>query len=255
MRCDVCDTAIKPRTGERITPDVFSYLLDNGFGLDETNIMMLTDAGMPRSEAEAALKNQYLQSKSDWLLCPHCVAEAVAVMARRKEFWVAPDYLAVTRSAEEVGLGFAILGAPVALSRAVWYENVEWSNEDTDRQIYQEQDARLWDVMFAAGETLQLKINQFMRNQIHSYSILCIPRDGASTDAIQVKLEIRPVEIRGQKWLLIDKSKLEKSEKSATSDHEKSNKKELKSIHEKTMLDLRRAIHKSNKAQGLKPRD
>jgi len=34
-----------------------------------------------------------------------------------------------------------------------------------------------------------------------------------------------------------------------------SNKKELKSIHEKTMLDLRRAIHKSNKALGLKPRD
>jgi hypothetical protein len=34
-----------------------------------------------------------------------------------------------------------------------------------------------------------------------------------------------------------------------------SNKKELKSIHQKTMLDLRRAIHKSDKAMGLKPRD
>jgi len=188
-------------------------LLDNGFGLDETNIKMLTDAGMHRTAAEVALKNQYRQSKSDWLLCPHCAAEAMAMMARRSESWVAPDYLAVTRTAEEVGLGFDVLGAPVAVSRPVWYEYVEWSNEDSDRQIYQEQDARLWDVMFTAGGTLQLKINLFLRNQIHQYSILCIPRDGVSTDAIQVNLEIRPVEIRGQKWLVIDKSKEKKSEK------------------------------------------
>lgn len=70
MRCDVCNAAVTPGAGERITPDVFTYLLDNGFGLDETNIKMLTDAGIPRSAAEAALTEQYRQSTSDWFFVP-----------------------------------------------------------------------------------------------------------------------------------------------------------------------------------------
>ncbi len=136
MRCDVCNKALAPGAGERITPDIFNYLLNNGFGLDETNIKMLTDAGMTRSAAESALKEQYRQSKSDWLLCPSCAAKAMAIIAGQTELWVTSDYLSVTRTAEEVGLGFDIVGAPVALSRSVWHECVEWSEEDTERQAY-----------------------------------------------------------------------------------------------------------------------
>ncbi len=206
MRCDVCNAAATPEAGERITPDVFTYLLDNGFGLDETNIKMLTDAGMPRSAAEAALTEQYRQSTSDWFLCPRCAAKAMAMMARRTESWVTPDYLAVTRTAEEVGLGFDVFGAPVALGRVVWQECIEWTDRDSERQTYQEQDARLWDVMFTGGGTLQLKVNEFMKSRVHRYSVLCIPRDGKSTDASKINLLISPREIRGQLWLVIDKA-------------------------------------------------
>jgi len=89
--------------------------------------------------------------------------EHVSDPSSEDELWVAPDYLAVTRTAEEVGMGFDTIGAPVAVSRAVWDECIVWTDEDARRQAYQEQDARLWDVMFTAGGTLQLKINHFLR--------------------------------------------------------------------------------------------
>ena len=204
MRCDVCNTTVPSGTGERITPEVFTYLMDNGFGLDETNIEMLTDAGMSRSAAEEALKEQYRHSRSDWFLCPDCAAKAMAMITKRAERWASPDYIAVTQTAEKVGLGFGALGASVALSRVVWEECVEWTDEDSERQTYQEQDARLWDVLFTGGGTLQLKVNQFLMERMHRYSVHCIPRDGTSTEAITVRLLIRPAEIRGQQWLVVE---------------------------------------------------
>jgi len=125
------------------------------------------------------------------------------------ELWVAPDYLAVTRTAEEVGMGFDTLGAPVAVSRAVWEECIAWTDEDDRRQTYQEQDARLWDVMFTAGGTLQLKLNQFLRNKLHEYSVECVPRDGSSTDAIKVDLVLKPTMIGGKPWIGIEKAEPE----------------------------------------------
>jgi len=63
MQCDVCNTAITSGAGEQITPDVFTYLIDNGFGLDETNIKMLTDTGISRSAAEDALSKRAIPPK------------------------------------------------------------------------------------------------------------------------------------------------------------------------------------------------
>ena len=83
MRCDVCNAAIPKGTGDRITPETFIYLMDNGFGLDETNIRMLTDGGMSRAAAETALKEQYRGSISDWLLCSNCTAKAMHIMNER----------------------------------------------------------------------------------------------------------------------------------------------------------------------------
>ncbi len=82
MLCDVCNCTVPPQTGKRIKSHIFTYLLDNGFGLDESNIKMLTDAGMPRSAAVAVLKAQYKRSTTDWLLCSQCTAKAIAVLAR-----------------------------------------------------------------------------------------------------------------------------------------------------------------------------
>ena len=85
MLCDVCNATVPSGDGERITPEVFIYLMDKGFGLDETNVKMLTDAGMSRSAAEAVLKEQYRCSGSDWLLCSDCAAKAKTITAGRAE--------------------------------------------------------------------------------------------------------------------------------------------------------------------------
>ena len=122
---------------------------------------------------------------------------------------VTPDFIDVTRTAKDVGMGFDILGAPVAVSRAVWDECILWSKKDNNMQTYQEQDARLWDVLFTAGGTLKMKINQFVHSKLHAYSVECVPRDGSSTDAVQIDLVIRPIKIRGKSWLIIEKAILE----------------------------------------------
>lgn len=203
MLCDVCNAAIPTGSGERITPEIFIYLMDNGFGLDETNIKMLTDAGMSRLEAESSLKQQYRSSTSDWLICSNCAAKAKTISGRT-EAWVTPDYISVTRTAEEVDAGFGVLGAPVAISRAVWEQCVEWTEQDSELQTYQEQDTRLWDVLFTGGTTLQLEINQFVKAQAHRYTIYCVLRDGESTDSVVVKLLIHGKRIRDQSWLVIE---------------------------------------------------
>lgn len=207
MLCDVCNTHISDGEGDRITPEAFSFLLDNGFGIHESNIRMLTETGISRHDAEETLKQTYRQSSSDWLLFTQCVAKAKAILADENELWVTSNYIAATQTAEEVGMGFNIVGAPVALSRDVWDEYVKWTDQDSGLQEYQEQDARLWDVLFTGGGTLQIKINQFLTRGFHSYSVCCIPRDGSSSKAIKVPLLIRKAEIRGQTWLVIEKAK------------------------------------------------
>lgn len=41
---------------------------------------------------------------------------------------------------------------PVAMTRAVWVECVEWSEVDSRRQVYQDERGRLWDVVWLAAQ-------------------------------------------------------------------------------------------------------
>lgn len=52
----------------------------------------------------------------------------------------------VTDMAEQAGFC-----CPVALTRAVWADCVEWGEADSNRQTYQDVDGRLWDVLWMAG--------------------------------------------------------------------------------------------------------
>lgn len=76
MICDVCSAKVSEGEGTRITASDFCHLLDRGFGLDPTNVKMLMSGGVTREQAESMLKQQYRQSKSDWLLCPACAVGA-----------------------------------------------------------------------------------------------------------------------------------------------------------------------------------
>jgi hypothetical protein len=76
VNCDVCNATVPANQGTRIAPAEFRALLAKGFGMDEMNIKMLTDAGMPREQALAMLARQYGTSQSDWLLCASCATRA-----------------------------------------------------------------------------------------------------------------------------------------------------------------------------------
>jgi hypothetical protein len=75
MNCDVCNATIS-NLDRKIPAEKFSLLLDRGFGINETNIEMLTDAGVARSEAIAMLSEQYRALQSDWILCTTCFVKA-----------------------------------------------------------------------------------------------------------------------------------------------------------------------------------
>lgn len=76
MICDICNAQVE-KADATILPNVEARLLIKaGFGIDEVNIEMLTSAGMSRKDAIGMLQASYLQSQSDWLLCPKCAADA-----------------------------------------------------------------------------------------------------------------------------------------------------------------------------------
>lgn len=76
MRCDVCNVVVVAGEGTTLTPQEFAVLLDNGQGIDESTVALLTDAGMSRERAVESLKRQYRMSRSDWLLCSRCAGQA-----------------------------------------------------------------------------------------------------------------------------------------------------------------------------------
>jgi len=41
---------------------------------------------------------------------------------------------------------------PVAITRAAWADCVEWTEADSKRQTYQDEDGRLWDVLWMASQ-------------------------------------------------------------------------------------------------------
>lgn len=78
--------------------------------------------------------------------------------------------------------GFKI---PVAVTRAVWDQYIEWTDEDDDRQAIQDQSGRLWDVLWMLYVACK-------RNKDESYIIYglhVIPRDGSSKSPTLVKLK------------------------------------------------------------------
>ncbi len=86
MQCDVCNTAVPDGEGHRVAPAAFRHLLDAGFGIDQISIEMLTSAGMPREQAVAMLREQYLTSTSDWLLCTKCARDAKNALRQDTKF-------------------------------------------------------------------------------------------------------------------------------------------------------------------------
>ena len=76
------------------------------------------------------------------------------------------DVSAVAREA-----GFT---APVAITHAAYEDCVRWAEKDNDRQIYQDESGRLWDVLYMA----RLAAN--CGGSVIEYKVERVPRDGHS---------------------------------------------------------------------------
>ncbi|MEE9493030.1 MAG: DUF6573 family protein [Gammaproteobacteria bacterium] len=93
------------------------------------------------------------------------------------------DGVLVDASVMAAEAGFKI---PVALTSAVWNDCVEWTDEDSKRQAHQDQDGRLWDVLFMAS----MAARNHATNGIGLYQLYRVPRGGRRTKARRVTLKM-----------------------------------------------------------------
>ncbi len=76
---------------------------------------------------------------------------------------------------------------PLALTAAAWADSVAWSDADNERQVYQDQSGRLWDVLFMASYAIQTANND---NRQLKFGLQRIPRNGRSTTSQRLILKL-----------------------------------------------------------------
>ena len=76
---------------------------------------------------------------------------------------------------------------PVALTAAAWADCVAWSDADNERQAYQDQSGRLWDVLFMACYAIRTAKN---RDQQLPFDLYRIPRNGRATKSQRLTLKL-----------------------------------------------------------------
>lgn len=89
----------------------------------------------------------------------------------------------VTATAKEAGFS-----VPVALTRAAWEDYVAWTKEDSDRQTYQDESGRLWDVLSMARLRISLAGNNATSSLL--YRFLSVPRGGKARQPRKVIAKI-----------------------------------------------------------------
>ena len=77
--------------------------------------------------------------------------------------------------AKEAGFRFH-----TAITVAAWSNCVAWTDEDSERQVHQDQSGRLWDVLYMAQHAISTSRNHGDRLTFELYRV---PRDGRSTEA------------------------------------------------------------------------
>ncbi|MEA1890116.1 MAG: DUF6573 family protein [Pseudomonadota bacterium] len=76
---------------------------------------------------------------------------------------------------------------PVAFTSATWENCIAWTDEDKEKQAYQDQSGRLWDVLYMASHAIRTSngSNEQMRFELYR-----VPRDGTSMKAELVTLKL-----------------------------------------------------------------
>ncbi|MDA8128050.1 MAG: hypothetical protein M0Z73_05010 [Betaproteobacteria bacterium] len=86
----------------------------------------------------------------------------------------------VTEIAAETGFRL-----PVAMTRAAWLDCIEWSEEDSRRQAYQDPSGRLWDVVWMAAQAARRGHGDRLAFQLYR-----VPRGGRSVRPRLVTLHL-----------------------------------------------------------------
>ena len=68
---------------------------------------------------------------------------------------------------------------PIALTAEAWADCVAWTEADSERQVYQDQTGRLWDVIYMASHAIRTCKRQTNELRLQVYRV---PRDGKSTE-------------------------------------------------------------------------
>jgi len=88
----------------------------------------------------------------------------------------------VSETAREAGFRW-----PVAMTRAAWEDCVAWSEEDSQRQVHQDEAGRLWDVLWMAYYAIR---NAPSGDGQIVYSLYRVPRDGKSIEVVLTRLKV-----------------------------------------------------------------
>jgi len=75
---------------------------------------------------------------------------------------------------------------PVALTANAWADCVAWS-DDNQKQVYQDQSGRLWDILYMASHAIRTSKDSGDRLVFQLYRV---PRDGQSIEAMLVTLKL-----------------------------------------------------------------
>jgi hypothetical protein len=105
----------------------------------------------------------------------------VSAAARRK---AVEDGLLIDVSQVAWDAGFS---SPTFVTTSVWNDCVAWTADDDARQVHQDQQERLWNLLIMAW--VGVRTNLKARGSV-AYRLLRIPRDGHSKDAQTVPLKI-----------------------------------------------------------------
>ena len=76
---------------------------------------------------------------------------------------------------------------PVAVTSAAWADYVTWSEDDSDKQVHQDESGRLWDVLFMASHAIRAHSCSGDRLLFQLYRV---PRDGRSIKAELTTLKL-----------------------------------------------------------------
>ncbi len=76
---------------------------------------------------------------------------------------------------------------PVAVTSAAWADCVAWSEDDSDKQVHQDESGRLWDVLFMASHAIRIRSGSSDRLLFELYRV---PRDERSKKAELTTLKL-----------------------------------------------------------------